>query len=166
MLNDPLLSSFPLFDTPPPSSHHSNSIPSSPSSISTESTSSKRSRTSRHKSTTSSSAFNFHPSSDDEFDICEPRKHKRRAKDVDPMMSTSPHSPTHFPSDLCSYMDQMFFSSSQFLSPSLSADDSIDLCSILKSENPLGYDRDTIMIGWEWVFFGVELFCSVFLNSI
>lgn len=148
------MSSFPLFDTPPPSSHHSNSIPSSPSSISTESSTSKRSRSSRHKN---SPSFNFQPSSDDEFDVCEPRKLRKRNKSGsesrtnafeslrDPMMSAS-HSPTHFSSDLCSYMDQMFFSSSQFFSPSLAADDTIDLCSILKTENSLGYDRDSIML--------------------
>lgn len=151
MLNDPLLSSFPLFDSQPPSSHNS-SIPSSPSSISTtDSTSSKRSR--KHKS---SSPFNFHHSSDDDFDICEPRRRKTRNKSVesktslslrDPMMMSTSHSPSHFSSDLCSYMDQMFFSSSHYLSPSLAADDTIDLCSILKTENTLGYDRDSIMIG-------------------
>lgn len=153
MLNDPLLSSFPLFDSPPPSSHNS-SIPSSPSSISTtDSTSSKRSRKNKN-----SSPFNFNHSSDDDFDICEPRRRKTRNKSEssepkstlslrDPMMMSASHSPTHFSSDLCSYMDQMFFSSSQYLSPSLAADDTIDLCSILKTENSLGYDRDTIMIG-------------------
>lgn len=52
------------------------------------------------------------------------------------MMSTS-HSPLHFSNDLNNYMDHMFFSSS------LSADDSIDLCTILKTE----YDGE-IMIGW------------------
>lgn len=154
MLNDPLLSSFPLFDSPPPSSHNS-SIPSSPSSISTtDSTSSKRSRKNKN-----SSPFNFNHSSDDDFDICEPRRRKTRNKSEniepksalslrDPMMMSTSHSPTHFSSDLCSYMDQMFFSSSQYLSPSLAADDTIDLCSILKTENSLSYDRDTIMIGW------------------
>lgn len=153
ILNDPLLSSFPLFDTPPPSSHHSNSTPSSPSSISTASTTSKRSSSSRHKN---SPSFNFQASSDDdEFDVCEPRKLRKRNKNSesrtnalslrDPMMSAS-HSPTHFSSDLCSYMDQMFFSSSQFFSPGLAADDTIDLCSILKTENSLGYDRDPIML--------------------
>jgi hypothetical protein len=64
----------------------------------------------------------------------------------DPMMMSASHSPSHFSSDLSSYMDQMFFSSSQYLSPSLSADDTIDLCSILKTENSLGYDSD-MMIG-------------------
>lgn len=145
-LNDPLLSSFQLFDSPP-SSSHSNSVPSSPSSVSTTSSSSKRSKNSKQ------SLFELNQSSDDDFDVCE--KQRRRKKNKyhnsnsdrssalnlkDPMMSAS-HSPSHFSNDL-SYMDHMFFSSSQYLSPSLSADDSIDLCSMLKTE----YDNDMTMI--------------------
>jgi hypothetical protein len=192
-LNDPLLS-FPLFDTPP-SSSHSNSIPSSPSSISTESSSSstnnssnnnnknnKRTRSNKnhhddHHQFNQSLSFEINPSSDDDdddddFDFGnEKRRHKKRSKNYssassivsnassstsersnalslkDPMMMSASHSPSHFSSDLSSYMDQMFFSSSQFLSPCLAADDSIDLCSILKTENSLGYDNDMIMIG-------------------
>lgn len=169
-LNDPLLSSSQcyLFDSPP-SSSHSNSIPSSPSSISSASSAGKRSK---HKQL---SQFELHQSSDDDddddFDMCstplrrkknkyfnntcakDKRKSDEKEKDretwdafsydtkdtsislKDPMMSTS-HSPLHFSNDLSNYMDHMFFSSS------LSADDSIDLCTILKTE----YDGE-IMIG-------------------
>lgn len=150
-LNDPLLSSFQLFDSPP-SSSHSNSIPSSPSSISTVSSTSKRS-----KSTSSSkqSPFELHHSSDDDFDVSNSQRRRKKNKYYnsnsdrasalnlkDPMMSAS-HSPSHFSNDLSNYMDHMFFSSSQYLSPSLSADDSIDLCTILKTE----YDNEMAMIG-------------------
>ena len=156
-LNDPLLSSFPLFDTPP-SSSHSDSIPSSPSSISSVSSTSKRSKSSaKHKEL----AFELNLSSDDEFDENESQPRRKKNKYFsssdktsvlslnlkDPMMSSS-HSPPHFTSDL-NYMDNIFFSSSQYLEPSLSADDSIDLCTILKTE----YDNDhDLMIGWhqEW----------------
>lgn len=151
-LNDPLLSSFQLFDSPP-SSSHSNSVPSSPSSISTVSSTSKRSKTSSKQS-----PFELHLSSDDDddFDACDKQRRRKKNKYYnsssdrssalnlnlkDPMMSTS-HSPSHFSSDL-NYMDHMFFSSSQFLSSSLSADDSIDLCTILKTE----YDHEMTMIG-------------------
>lgn len=145
-LNDPLLSSFPLFDTPP-SSSHSNSIPSSPSSIS--SSTSKRSKCSTKLK---ESAFELNLSSDDEFDLGESQRRRKKNKYYssdrssglnlnlkDPMMSSS-HSPPHFTADL-NYMDHMFFSSSQYLEPSLSADDSIDLCTIL---NDNGHD---MMIG-------------------
>lgn len=147
-LNDPLLSSFQLFDSPP-SSSHSDSIPSSPSSISTTSSSSKRSKNSKQ------SPFELHHSSDDDFDVCEKKRRRKKNKYYnnnndrtsalnlkDPMMSAS-HSPSHFSNDL-NYMDHMFFSSTQYLSASLSADDSIDLCTILKTE----YDNDMAMIGW------------------
>jgi hypothetical protein len=153
-LNDPLLSSFPLFDSPP-SSSHSDSVPSSPSSISTVSSSGKRSKNStKHKE----SPFELHLSSDDEFDLSDSQRRRKKNKYYnnssdrsnalnlkDPMMSAS-HSPSHFSTDLNNYMDHMFFSSSQYLEPSLSADDSIDLCTILKTE----YDNDhdtMIMIG-------------------
>ncbi|KAG5679465.1 hypothetical protein PVAND_009030 [Polypedilum vanderplanki] len=180
-LNDPLLSSFPLFDTPP-SSSHSNSIPSSPSSISTVSSSSKRRRTTlsssskhQYKQSTSFLSSDDEDVIDDDFDEKSRHKHKKnkyyssnsstsanasnnsgscniseRSSALslkDPMMMSASHSPAHFTSDLSSYMDQMFFSSSQYLSPSLAADDTIDLCTILKTENPLGYDNDMIMIG-------------------
>lgn len=142
-LNDPLLSSFQLFDSPP-SSSHSDSIPSSPSSISTTSSSSKRSK---------NMPFELHQSSDDDFDVCNTQRRRKKNKYYsnsnsdrasalnlkDPMMSAS-HSPSHFSNDLNNYMDHMFFSSSQYLSPNLSADDSIDLCTILKTE----YDTDII----------------------
>lgn len=145
---DPLLSSFPLFDSPP-SSSHSNSIPSSPSSISTVSSTSKRSKNSTmHKEL----PFELSLTSDDDFDKCDTQRRRKKNKYYnsnsdrasalnlkDPMMSAS-HSPSHFSTDL---MDHMFFSSSQYLSPSLSADDSIDLCTILKTE----YDNEMIMIG-------------------
>jgi len=110
---------------------------------------------------------------DDDFELCDTQQQKRRRKKnkyysnsssnnsssnnnsittttasslnlKDPMMSAS-HSPSHFSNDLNNYMDHMFFSSSQFLS--MSADDSIDLCTILKTESALGYDNDMIMIG-------------------
>lgn len=186
--NDPLLSSFPLFDTPP-SSSHSNSIPSSPSSISTDSTSSSK-RTRLSKNYHQQDEFKDMPfelsqttddddDNDDDFDL---NKEKQRYKSKrnklnssisnststsnnssssntnsnertsalslkDPMMMSASHSPSHFSSDLSSYMDQMFFSSSQYLSPGLAADDTIDLCTILKTESALGYDNDMIMIG-------------------
>lgn len=153
-LNDPLLSSFPLFDSPP-SSAHSNSVPSSPSSISTVSSTSKRSKSStKHKL----SPFELHLSSDDDdddFDMSNTQRRRKKNKYYnsnsdrtstlnlkDPMMSAS-HSPSHFSNDLNNYMDHMFFSSSQYLSPSLSADDSIELCTMLKTE----YDNEMIMIG-------------------
>lgn len=183
---DPLLSSFPLFDTPP-SSSHSNSIPSSPSSISTDSTSSSK-RTRLSKNYHQQDEFKDMPfelsqttddddDNDDDFDL---NKEKQRYKSKrnklnssisnststsnnsnntnsnertsalslkDPMMMSASHSPSHFSSDLSSYMDQMFFSSSQYLSPGLAADDTIDLCTILKTESALGYDNDMIMIG-------------------
>lgn len=140
-------------------------MPSSPSSVSSTSSASKRSK---HKQL---SPFELHQSSDDDddSDICstplrkkknkyfgsanEREKRRNSEKDrvtwdafpfdtkdssinlKDPMMSTS-HSPLHFSNDLNNYMDHMFFSSS------LSADDSIDLCTILKTE----YDGE-IMIG-------------------
>lgn len=155
-LNDPLLSSFQLFDSPP-SSSHSNSVPSSPSSISTVSSTSKRSKSSKV-----SSRFEMQQSSDDDDDFDLSNTQRRRKKNKyynssnsdrtstlnlnlkDPMMSAS-HSPSHFSNDL-NYMDQMFFSSSHFLASSLSADDSIDLCTILKSE----YDSEIAitMNGW------------------
>lgn len=161
-LNDPLLSSSQcyLFESPP-SSSHSSSIPSSPSSISSSSSSGKRSK---HKL----SPFEIHQNSDDDDDdfvmctkqlrrknnkylidrerSCEKEKDNETwdsypydAKDSsinikDPMMSTT-HSPLHFLNDN-NYMDHMFFSTS------LSTDDSIDLCTILKTE----YDGE-IMIG-------------------
>jgi hypothetical protein len=147
-LNDPLLSSFQLFDSPP-SSSHSNSIPSSPSSISTVSSTSKRSKSSKQ------SPFEMHHCSDDDFDVSDTQRRRKKNKYYnsnsdrtsalnlkDPMMSAS-HSPSHFSNDLNNYMDHMFFSSSQYLSPSLSADDSIDLCTILKTE----YDNEMTMIG-------------------
>lgn len=171
-LNDPLLS-FPLFDTPP-SSSHSSSVPSSPSSMSSTTTSSSPASKRSKRSCVKESMFELSFGSDDDFDSGNDESQSRRKKnkyhsststsshssiectssnnrnertsDValnlkDPMMSTS-HSPSHFSNDL-SYMDSMFFSS-QYLSPSLSADDSIDLCAILKTE----YDHDTeIMIG-------------------
>lgn len=179
-LNDPLLS-FPLFDTPP-SSSHSSSVPSSPSSMSSSpsvTSSSPASKRSKRSCVKDSSTFELSFGSDDEFDIDSGNDEKRQQKRKkikyhsststssqssnecininindnrndhrtsalnlkDPMMSTS-HSPSHFSNDL-NYMDSMFFSS-QYLSPSLSADDSIDLCAILKTE----YDHDTeIMIG-------------------
>lgn len=147
-LNDPLLSSFQLFDSPP-SSSHSNSIPSSPSSISTVSSTSKRSKSSKQ------SPFEMHQSSDDDFDAMHDTQRRRKKNKYynsssdrtsalnlkDPMMSAS-HSPSHFSNDLNNYMDHMFFSSSQYLS-TLSADDSIDLCTILKTE----YDNEISMIG-------------------
>lgn len=151
-LNDPLLSSFQLFDSPP-SSSHSGSVPSSPSSISTVSSTSKRSKCSSRKQ----SPFEMHQSSDDDFDVCDAQRSRKKNKYYnsssdqtttlnlnlkDPMMSAS-HSPSHFSNDL-SYMDHMFFSSSQYLASSLSADDSIDLCTILKTE----YDNEMAMIGW------------------
>lgn len=185
--SDPLLSSFPIFDTPP-SSSHSNSIPSSPSSISTDSTSSsKRTRLSKnyHEEPFKDMPFELGQTTDDDddhddnFDL---NKEKQRYKNKrnkfnssminssasnnsssnnntnsnertsalslkDPMMMSASHSPSHFSSDLSSYMDQMFFSSSQYLSPGLAADDTIDLCTILKTESALGYDNDMIMIG-------------------
>lgn len=146
-LNDPLLSSFQLFDSPP-SSSHSNSIPSSPSSISTVSSTSKRSKSSKQ------SPFEMHQSSDEDFDVMHDTQRRRKKNKYynsdrtsalnlkDPMMSAS-HSPSHFSNDLNNYMDHMFFSSSQYLSASLSADDSIDLCTILKTE----YDNEISMIG-------------------
>lgn len=173
-LNDPLLS-FPLFDTPP-SSSHSSSVPSSPSSMSSTTTTSSSPASKRSKrSCVKESMFELSFGSDDDFDSGNDESQRRRKKNKyhsststssshsssiectnsnknertseaalnlkDPMMSTS-HSPSHFSNDL-SYMDSMFFSS-QYLSPSLSADDSIDLCAILKTE----YDHDTeIMIG-------------------
>jgi hypothetical protein len=184
-LNDPLLSSFPLFDTPP-SSSHSNSIPSSPSSISTTSSSSKRRKTTttslqqqqqqQHQYKHSASFLSSDDDDDDgddDFDVSHEKSRHKNKKNTyfssktsasatdncsigerssalslkDPMMMSASHSPAHFSSDLSSYMDQMFFSSSQYLSPSLAADDTIDLCSILKTENSLGYDSDMIMIG-------------------
>lgn len=148
-LNDPLLSSFQLFDSPP-SSAHSDSIPSSPSSISTASSTSKRSKSSKQ------SPFDeLHHSSDDDFEVCDTQRRRKKNKYYnsnsdrssalnlkDPMMSAS-HSPSHFSNDLNNYMDHMFFSSTQYLSASLSADDSIDLCTILKTE----YDNEMTMIG-------------------
>jgi hypothetical protein len=175
-LNDPLLSSFPLFDTPP-SSSHSNSIPSSPSSISTVSSSGKRRKVTSPQQHQYKQSFlssdDDDEAHDDDFDVChEKSRHKSKKNKYysgsgsnsgaasasncngsstlslkDPMMMSASHSPSHFSSDLSSYMDQMFFSSSQYLSPSLAADDTIDLCTILKTENPLGYDNDMIMIG-------------------
>ena len=184
--NDPLLSSFPLFDTPP-SSSHSNSVPSSPSSISTDSTSSsKRTRLSKNyqqqfKETPFelSQTTDDDDDNDDDFDLSkEKQRYKSKRNKLnssistsnnsinsssssntnsnertsalslkDPMMMSASHSPSHFSSDLSSYMDQMFFSSSQYLSPGLAADDTIDLCTILKTESALGYDNDMIMIG-------------------
>lgn len=148
-LNDPLLSSFQLFDSPP-SSSHSNSIPSSPSSISTVSSTSKHSKTSSKQS-----PFELHQSSDDDFELRDTQRRRKKNKYYnstsdrtsalnlkDPMMSAS-HSPSHFSNDLNNYMDHMFFSPSQYLSPSLEADDSIDLCTILKTE----YDNDMAIIG-------------------
>jgi hypothetical protein len=141
-LNDPLLSSFPIFDTPP-SSSHSNSIPSSPSSISSVSSTSKRSKSSTKLK---ESPFELHLSSDDEFEVDTTERRRKKNKYYssdrsselslnlkDPMMSSS-HSPPHFTTDL-NYMDHMFFSSSQYLEPSLSADDSIDLCTILNDND-------------------------------
>ena len=184
--NDPVLSSFPLFDTPP-SSSHSNSIPSSPSSISTDSTSSsKRTRLSKnyHEEPFKDLPFELSQTTDDDddndddFDLSkEKQRYKNKRNKLnssisnistsnnsssnntnsnertsalslkDPMMMSASHSPSHFSSDLSSYMDQMFFSSSQYLSPGLAADDTIDLCTILKTESALGYDNDMIMIG-------------------
>lgn len=151
-LNDPLLSSFQLFDSPP-SSSHSDSVPSSPSSISTASSTSKRSKSSKK-----SSRFETLLSSDDDddFDLCDTQRRRKKNRYYnsssdrtsalnlnlkDPMMSAS-HSPSHFSNDL-NYMDQMFFSSSQYLASSLSPDDSIDLCTILKTE----YDNEMAIIG-------------------
>lgn len=149
-LNDPLLSSFQLFDSPP-SSSHSNSIPSSPSSISTSISSTSK----RSKSSSKQSPFELHQSTDDEFELSDLQRRRKKNKYYnsssdrtsalnlkDPMMSAS-HSPSHFSNDLSNYMDHMFFSSSQYLSPSLGSDDSIDLCTILKTE----YDNDMAMMG-------------------
>ncbi|CRK86171.1 CLUMA_CG000029, isoform A [Clunio marinus] len=144
-LNDPLLSSIPLFNTPP-SSSHSDSVPSSPSSISSSSFSSKISKVKQNP-------FELLQSSDDDFELCNIEK-QRTSKSVisnsnrtsslnlkDPMMSAS-HSPTPLPIELNNYMDHMFCSSSQYL-PSVLPIENIDLCSILKTE----YDSDMIMIG-------------------
>lgn len=178
-LNDPLLS-FPLFDTPP-SSSHSNSVPSSPSSMSSSSSSTAATRTSK-RSCVRDSTFELCFGTDDDYSSSNDDNSKRRKKSSkqyssnsslhkscssvnddsiivnakadrsnalnlkDPMMSTS-HSPSHFTSDL-GCMDTMFFSS-HYLSPSLDDDDSIDLCSILKTE----YNHDSdIMIGWRRIF--------------
>lgn len=159
-LNDPLLSSFPMFNSP--HSSQSTSVPSSPSSISTDSSTSKRYKSSKKHQ--KSSPYQRQHTTDDEDDeeIDDQQRQRKKNKyhntssctDIsdrsnalslkDPMMSAS-HSPPHFSNDLNTYVDHMFFSS-QYLSPSLSSDDTIDLCTILKSENPLEYDHD-IMIG-------------------
>jgi hypothetical protein len=91
------------------------------------------------------SPFELHQNSDDDFDMSDTQRRRKKNKyyndgsdrtsaSNDPMMSAS-HSPTHFSND--------FFFGDLF-SPNLSADDSIDLCTILKTE----YDNDQlIMIG-------------------
>lgn len=71
-LNDPLLSSFSLFDSPP-SSSHSDSIPSSPSSISTVSSTSKRSKSStKHKQ----SSFDIDTDDDSNIEYLTSKKKK------------------------------------------------------------------------------------------
>lgn len=168
-LNDPLLSSFPIFDSPHSSSQSSSaSTPSSPSStssfISTDSSSNRTNHTTKHKA---KHPYQLQLHSDEDHDDdndhdVEETNSRRRKKNKyfnselsstlnlnlkDPMMSASPmHSPPHFSTNdfQMNYMDHMFFSS-QYLSSSLTADDSIDLCTILKSENTLM--EDMIMIG-------------------
>lgn len=162
---DPLLSSsFPLFDSPP-SSSHSSSVPSSPSSFSTFSSSASSIRKRVKSSMKHKEPFEINHSSDDEtFELCSMQRRRKKKKYYksnssvsqsnstddtaserpalslkDPMMSIS-HSPSHFSNDLSNYMDQMFFSSSQYLTCSLTAEDNIDFlkCTILKTE----YDND------------------------
>ncbi|CAO1305930.1 unnamed protein product [Diamesa hyperborea] len=168
-LNDPLLSSFPIFDSPHSSSQSSSaSTPSSPSStssfISTDSSTNRTNHTTKHKAK-HSYQLQLHSdedNDDDDNNDVEETNSRRRKKNKyfnsgltstlnlnlkDPMMSASPmHSPPHFSTNdfQMNYMDHMFFSS-QYLSSSLTADDSIDLCTILKSENTLM--EDMIMIG-------------------
>ena len=172
-LNDPLLSSFPIFDSPHSSSQSSSaSTPSSPSStssfISTDSSTNRTNHTIKNKAKhpyqlpLHSDEDNDDDNDNDNDNDVEEINSRRRKKNKyfnselsstlnlnlkDPMMSASPmHSPPHFSTNdfQMNYMDHMFFSS-QYLSSSLTADDSIDLCTILKSENTLM--EDMIMIG-------------------
>ncbi|CAO1366785.1 unnamed protein product [Diamesa serratosioi] len=180
-LSDPLLSSFPIFDSPHSSSQSSSaSTPSSPSStssfISTDSSNQRTNHSTKHKA---KHPYQLHlqlhsddedndddddnnNDNDNDNDNVKETNSRRRKKNKyfnselsstlnlnlkDPMMSASPlHSPPHFSTNdfQMNYMDHMFFSS-QYLSSSLTADDSIDLCTILKSENTLM--EDMIMIG-------------------
>lgn len=164
-LNDPLLSTFPIFDSPHSSSQSfSASTPSSPSStssfISTDSSNNRTNHTTKHKAK-HSYQLQLHSDEEDNDDVEESNSRRRKKNKYfnselsstlnlnlkDPMMSASPmHSPPHFSTNdfQMNYMDHMFFSS-QYLSSSLTADDSIDLCTILKSENTLM--EDMIMIG-------------------